>query len=558
MIPGRWTPLAVVALCGALTAGCKGDSKDTSPADADTDTDTDTDSDTDTDTDSDSDTDSDTAPPRPCTDLTFELAQELDEEALVGKGPFGDLPEEHGPGLAVGDLDGDGWLDGVVSVRGAGTVFLRNDGTGTWVVEPLVTLDGGAFPESSAVALADIDGDGDLDGAIGTPVGSPDIVFVNQHAQGSSWTFTKKELPNSSVEHLTPTFADANGDGRLDIFMGSYTHWFPPPGGLGDGVGLYFQDSNGDFTDETSRIPFDDQWGLTFLGAWMDYDNDNDLDLFLVNDCHNAADCAVSNLLLANDGSGNFTRVEDCYCDDPIAGMGVGIGDPNLDGAPDMVVTNWGPPEYYINAKDGTFIKGTAAYNVVIEDPETEVTWGALFTDLDLDGDVDLAINAGPPDLTPEQHPNISETQADPLLINDGTGTFDDMTAEIGIEERGIGRAWVRGDLDRDNKPELIAVGHIFVRVYEMTGGCEEGITLTLDGGTDFAHGIGSHVAVEAGGVSQSMWMLPANTCSSSALELYIGLGEASKADLEITWIDGSTSTVEDVAAGTALTVTKD
>ena len=521
--------------------------------DADSDTDTDTDADSDTDTDTDTDSDTDTEPVRTCTDLAYTLMHEFKDADLMGAGPWGDLPEEQGPGVSVGDFDGDGAVDAVMSIRGVGTIFFANDGAGGWSIVP-ARLDGGAFPEANSPGVADLDEDGDLDIVLARAEGLDDLVVWNELEDGVPWVFTSARLPNSAGERLTPTFADANADGRLDIFLGAYTHWFPGPR-VGDGVGLYFQQADHSFTDELSRIPAEDHIGLTFIGGWLDADQDDDIDLYIVNDCHNAGSCAFSNALLLNDGAGTFTRSLDCYCNDKMAGMGLGVGDPNNDGWPDMFVSNWGPVEFFLNFGDGTFLKASDVYGVQVADPESSVTWSGRFADLDLDGDDDIVVQAGPPDQTPEEHPAVSETQRDVLLLNDGTGAYSDASATtLGWDERGIGRSAVTADLDGDHKPELIVFGLFFLRVYQLAGGCPEGITLKLDGGAGNPHAVGANVRVERDGGTQSLFVSPATSFGTSSHDLYLGLGTDHQANtVTVTFLDGTTVTETNVRAGTTL-----
>jgi len=65
-------------------------------------------------------------------------------------------------------------------------------------------------------------------------------------------------------------------------------------------------------------------------------------------------------------------------------------------------------------------------------------------------------------------------------------------------------------------------------------------------------------VTTEVAGVVTHQWMLPSATGASNAPELYLGLGGAAAADrLTVRWVDGEETTLEGVAAGSVLTITR-
>ena len=105
---------------------------------------------------------------RTCGPLHIELHQEM-------SGLFGDISLAlardalPGPGLAVGDLDGDGTTDAVLARPGAPALLLLGDGSRFAVA--------GELPEAEVVALADLDGDGDLDVVLSDDVKLKGIAF---------------------------------------------------------------------------------------------------------------------------------------------------------------------------------------------------------------------------------------------------------------------------------------------------------------------------------------------------------------------------------------------
>lgn len=140
---------------------------------------------------------------------------------------------DHHGDLAVGDIDGDGWLDVAVAVpfdplrrprTGSVKVYL-NDGTGALRPQAAYAISGGM--QVLDVALGDVDGDGDLDLAVAgvgsyepgkPPTETPQRIHLNRDGRFEtepSWT-TKDPMAGASI-----AFSDVNQDGRLDLVLGT-------------------------------------------------------------------------------------------------------------------------------------------------------------------------------------------------------------------------------------------------------------------------------------------------------------------------------------------------
>jgi hypothetical protein len=492
-------------------------------------------------------------PPARCDELTATFVQDLAQADLALE-VIGDLPVEHGPGLALGDLDLDGDLDALLAVRGARLVVLDNDGTGTLTPTAGWTVDGGPLPDASAVALADVDGDGDLDVALGRAEGSPDLV-LRQVAVGQ---WSAEELPDSAGERVTPTFFDADGDGWLDLFVGAYVHEFDPTVQTdSDGTGLYLsRDGGSRFELATDRLPQRAQRALAFQGAPLDAEGDGDLDLFLSTDCYAAGVCEIPPMLLLNDGAGWFTEAEDCACDGRISAMGASVGDPDDDGDADLYVSNFGPSRFYLNEGDGSFLEALMAFGLEPFEDATYIGWGSRFVDVDMDGDDELYLTTG--GTLPFYSGSTTLTELPGALFRDDGLVFDDVTAELGIDTWSVGRSVVSGDLDGDGRPELVLSSYLRVRVLAFGGGCPNAFTLRLDAGPGNRQGIGARVEMTVGDRTSTHRVLPSGTFSSSSPALHLGLGTSATASrVTVRWPDGATTTVEDVAAGSELELSR-
>ena len=206
-------------------------------------------------------------------------------------------------------------------------------------------------------------------------------------------------------------------------------------------------------------------------GAFLDYDNDGYLDLYLVNS-------GAPSALFRNKGDGTFTDVtapakvnnQGSY------GHGVACGDINNDGYVDIYVTNFGANRLYHNNGDGTFTDVTVPAGV--GDPRWSSS--ATFFDYNSDGYLDLYVvnyvnyklDASAP-LCFENptfsatekvrgycHPKHFEGAPDTLYRNNGDGTFTDATSAANIRDPGgmflgKGLGVVAADFDADGNPDL-------------------------------------------------------------------------------------------------------
>lgn len=209
--------------------------------------------------------------------------------------------------------------------------------------------------------------------------------------------------------------------------------------------------------------------GMSGGVAWIDYDRDGWLDLYLVNgglwDELLKGKRSISNALYRNKGDGTFIDVtKKAGVGNRFWGMGVAASDYDNDGWTDLYVCNYGPNTLYRNNGDGTFTDVTDKAKV--GDKRWAVS--AAFGDYDSDGHLDLYVtntvkfdhNQPPPmnchyrGIIVQCGPLGLVADADILYHNNGDGTFSDVTKKTEISNvkpsYGLGVAWSDYDNDRD------------------------------------------------------------------------------------------------------------
>ncbi len=236
-------------------------------------------------------------------------------------------------------------------------------------------------------------------------------------------------------------------------------------------------------------------------GALFDYDNDGDLDLYLVQGNYLLQPKpGLTNKLYRNDGDQLIDVTEKSGLGNIQYGLGVIAGDYDGDGFRDLYLTNFGPNTLYRNNGNGTFVDVTQIAGVSCPDFSTSAAW----TDIDLDGDLDLYIcnyvsykiedekrcffKAIPIYCGPVEYPGVS----DRLFQNNGDGTFSDITIAAGIYEpdsRGLGV--VCSDLNNDD----------WIDIYVANDMTKNNIYINQKNGTFLEEGVLRGVAYDGEGL---------------------------------------------------------
>ncbi len=428
----------------------------------------------------------------------------------------------YGMGVAVGDIDNDGFPDILITCVGQNRLF-RNTGKGTFVDVTRASGLGGRVAFSTSALWFDFDRDGLLD------------LFVCNYVK---W----------SAEH--------------DVFCsldGKQKSYCTPEAYRGDTCWLFRNRGNGTFEDVTATSGIFDSSSKSLGVAMLDYDQDGWPDLFVANDTQ-------PNKLYRNARNGTFREVAVeagvAFSTDgrARAGMGVDAAVIGASGAPAIAVTNFDNEmtAFFEPARAGAY-DDAAVRNGVGAASRTSLGFGCVFADLDLDGQADLVVANGHIDDTVRHiRGNVGYAQAPHLFLNLGDGRFRDAAADAGsgFVEPKVGRGLAVGDFDRDGDLDVLMTtnkgpAHLY-RNDQLSG--NRAIRLRLVGTKSNRDAIGAVVRVFYDGTSRvQMVKTGSSYLSQSELPLTFGVGRRDRVErIAIAWPSGQTEEFRNVAAGKA------
>jgi hypothetical protein len=373
------------------------------------------------------------------------------------------------------------------------------------------------------------------------------------------------------------SWVDYDRDGKLDLFVANYLNTtldkLPKPGenpdctwkgvavncgprGLPTGfVQLFHNNGDGTFSDVSKSSGVAAAAGsYPMTVAAADYDNDGWPDIYVACDStpswlfHNQHDGTFREGALERGVALSEDGVEQ-------AGMGVAVGDCDLDGNLDIFKTNFADDTnvLYRNDGKGNFDDITIRSGIGVE--TRYVGWGTGMIDLDNDGYPDLFIATG--SVYPEVERKLPQyTFHSPRLVfrNLADGRFEELVEEAGpgVADAHASRGCAFGDFDNDGDIDILVMNMneppSLLRNDVTSGG--HWLKVLLVGSKTNRSAIGSRVTVNYGKFRQAQEVMAQSSFYSvNDRRLHFGLGPETTADLSIRWTNGVIENMRRVAA---------
>ncbi len=430
-------------------------------------------------------------------------------------------------------------------------------------------------PYGMGVAVGDVNNDGWPD--LYVSKFGKDRLWLNQ--QGKFQDVTEASGIRNPRWGTSCCFVDYDRDGWLDLYVVNYVDYFPAqrcvqangtedychPGQFGDSPARLFRNVTGeDKGDATSKEPrFEDVSlatgidgkvgpGLGVLAA--DFTGDGWVDLYAAND-------AKANFLWVSKDGKTFQdeaiAAGAAYdaAGKPQSSMGVTSGDVDGDGRRDLFMTHL-DGEYstlYLQVARGVFEDRTAAAGLATPTYPT-TGFGTALLDLDFDGDLDLIIGNGrvrrQDGAAPVQGDDFWQSygERNQVFLNDGTGVFADVAAGTDgfLAAARVSRGLAVGDLDNDGDLDVVTSevngpARIFMNTAKWQGNWLSVRAIDPRYGERDAYG--AVITVVAGDKRWQRDINPGTSyLSSSDPRAHFGIGTAQKVDkVEVHWPDGIT-----------------
>lgn len=430
---------------------------------------------------------------------------------------------------------------------------------------------------------SDYDSDGFLDLFLANGDFNSQNLFVYKNMDGSTFKDVTDDLKIEQLSSRSMSWGDYNNDGFPDLSYGTTKLGVPPL--------LYKNEGGSSMKDVTEESNINVKLGGVFHAVWGDYNNDSHIDLLQAN-------MGVS-YLYKNNGDGTFTETSELagFPTERLYTKSAIWFDSNNNGFLDMFMAiREKGNRFFINNGDGTFTEKTAEAGL-----KGEVKWrsnAACTGDINNDGFIDLYIGN-------------SKSSGNALYLNNGNGTFTNITADSGTSDVGdartcalvdfngdglidifatnhnrptkfflnlggnkfkdvavevgldkpvdiFGATW--GDYNNDGYIDLFSNGHIGKGLFKNSGNKNINLVIKLvgNGTTTNTSAIGSKVFVKTGNASQLREVNGGRgCCEQDMLPVHFGVGKDKLADISVKWTDGKSCDFDkvNVESNTLITV---
>lgn len=508
------------------------------------------------------------------------------------------LPEDMGSGVALADVDGDGWTDAFFvnvahaigapeSTPPAKCALYRNRCDGTFEdASAAAGLDLAVM--GNGAAFLDGDSDGDLDLLV-TSYGRLDYRVNDGRGR---FTDATERAGLSELRGFWTGIAvgDYDADGAIDAYVCGYVRWTDDAGGADRVAKQYGADipasinpssfapeknlllrnlGGGRFEDRAEAAGVANSTGRSLSATFADLTGDGRPDLYVAND-------VSDNAFFVNHGDGTFSdEAAPAMVADYRGAMGLGVGDFDRDGDLDFTVTHWIGQEnaLYVNHSKPADAAHPRGWFLFMDEADRfglgsttlqTVGWATRFFDFDGDGVLDLfAVNGSTiPDA--KDRTRLVPQRCQLFWSGGGKRGFFELgrTAGAFFGEPVVGRGGATFDYDLDGDEDLVIVVHGGnARLLRNDGGNAKRsvrVVLRQPGGNTFA--IGAKLALTAGGRTHVDELdTQGSYLSQHAVgELAFGLGDAARVEkLAVTWPDGVLEELTDLPVDALVTWTR-
>ena len=533
----------------------------------------------------------------------------------------------NGSGVALGDYDGDNWCDMYLCNLDGTNALYRN--LGNWKFENVTEKAGVACPgqTSTGAVFADINGDGYLDLLV-TSMGGPNACFLND-GHGHFTNVTSRAGLRSNLGSTSMALADIDGNGSLDLYVAnygvfsilrtggtfafSYVNDQPVVRGryaqriklidgmmyeLGEPDVLYLNDGKGKFTpvswtdgafrDENGKPLVQAPWDQGLSVMFRDLNGDGFPDIYVCNDASTPDRCWI------NDGHGHFRALNHlAWPSTSYFSMGVDFADIDRDGYDDFLVVDMLSRQHRLkltqkslmhrqpflpgdtetqfqvrrntlfhNRGDGTYAE-IANYSGVAG---SEWSWSGVFLDVDLDGWEDILISNGFANNMDDVDTQVRirsmgkislETNRKALLLyprlatpniafrNQRDLTFHEAGKEWGFDSTEVSNGMALADLDNDGDLDVVVNclnGPVLVYRNETMA---PRLGVRLRGNAPNTQGVGAKIKVFGGPVTQSQEVICGGRYVSCDDPMRVfAAGNSTNLTVEVTWRSGAQSKV--------------